>query len=64
MKRLVIVAVCAMAVMISCKNKGKTEAASLDDSISFTSSSSSCKSSCISSNSFCTTQCDLPMVMI
>ena len=34
MKRLVIVAVCAMAVMISCKNKGKTEAASLDDSIS------------------------------
>lgn len=34
MKRLVVVAVCMMAVMISCKNKGKTEAASLDDSIS------------------------------
>ena len=34
MKRLVIVAVCTMAVMISCKNKGKTEAAPLDDSIS------------------------------
>ena len=34
MKKLVTVAVCMMAVMIGCKNKGKTEAASLDDSIS------------------------------
>lgn len=33
MKKLVIVAVCAIAVMVSCKNKGKTEAAPLDDSI-------------------------------
>ena len=29
-----IFAICAMAVMISCKNKGKTEAASLEDTIS------------------------------
>ena len=34
MKRLMIFAICAMAVMISCKNKGKTEAASLEDTIS------------------------------
>lgn len=34
MKRLMFVAVCAMAVMISCKNKGKTtEAAPQDDSV-------------------------------